>query len=73
MHGNVYERVCAHSFHNGEPRDEKTWTRGGECMLGAALGGSWRSRPHQLTSADRPGITGSRVDYVGFRVVRTLD
>ena len=75
MHGNVWEHVgdCGHDTYHGAPPGGDAWTAGGDCGKRMARGGSWHNRPDSLRSASRVSFTsGSRGDYIGFRVARTL-
>ena len=75
MHGNVWEWVedCWHDSYSGAPSDGSAWTTGGVCSKRVLRGGSWANRPGGLRSAYRVrNSTGSRSDYYGFRVSRTL-
>ena len=81
--GNVWEWVedCWHETYARAPADGSAWTSGGECGRHVLRGGSWRSRPRHLRSANRDsgatgglwGATGGRLAFAGFRVSRTLD
>ena len=74
--GNVWEWVedCWHDSYAGAPGDGGAWTSGGDCSRWVLRGGSWASVPRNLRSASRDGYTAVyRLDYVGFRVARTLD
>ena len=74
--GNVGEWVedCWHGDYVGAPGDGTAWKAGGDCGRRVLRGGSWSSDPRSLRSAYRHGESaGSRADYVGFRVARTLD
>ena len=75
MLGNVWEWVedCGHSNYQGAPADGRAWTRGGACPQRALRGGSWLDRPADLRSANRLWYsTAYPMDFVGFRVARTL-
>ncbi|MEM6625117.1 MAG: SUMF1/EgtB/PvdO family nonheme iron enzyme [Pseudomonadota bacterium] len=74
MHGNVWEWVedCWNDSYSGAPSNGSAWTRGG-CSRRVLRGGSWGNDPQLLRSADRlRSTTANRLDYVGFRVARTL-
>ncbi len=74
MHGNVWEWTedCWNANYNGAPSDGSAWTAG-NCGQRVLRGGSWNGHPRHLRSANRYGVpVGSRVNYVGFRVSRTL-
>ena len=76
VHGNVWEWVedCWHGDYSGAPRDGGAWTIGGDCSRHVLRGGSWGSGPRGVRSATRIWYTtGSRLNYAGFRVARTLD
>ena len=73
MSGNVWEWVedCWHKGYTGAPSDGRAW-QSGECGLRGLRGGSWFIGPEHLQSAHRDmGDVGNRVDYIGFRLVRT--
>lgn len=73
--GNVWELVedCWHDSYAGAPRDGSAWTRGGNCDVRVARGGSWTSGPKRLRSAYRGRLgVRSRNNADGFRVARTL-
>ena len=76
MHGNVWEWVedCWHDNYDGAPTDGSAWVSEGSCKVRVLRGGSWSSKPRNLRSADRNGVTaGSRVfSVLGFRIARTL-
>ena len=75
MHGNVWEHVedCDHDTYNGAPPDGGAWTEGGNCGRRMARGGGWHNRPDALRSASRVSLmSGTRGDFIGFRVARTL-
>ncbi|MBK8174672.1 MAG: SUMF1/EgtB/PvdO family nonheme iron enzyme [Rhodospirillales bacterium] len=78
MHGNVWEWVgdVWHGTYQGAPTDGSAWTDN-EGIYSSRdrvdRGGSWDSISWFLRSAFRSGIfPGDRVDYLGFRVARTL-
>ena len=76
VHGNVWEWVedCWHGSYRGAPSDGRAWTAGGDCSRRVLRGGSWLSKPQSLRSAIRGNnFSGSRLNYVGFRVARALD
>lgn len=74
MHGNVSEWVedSWRANYEGGPTDGTTWP-GGDTSSRIVRGGSWRGSTDHLRSADRKweGPFG-RIDYVGFRLARTL-
>ena len=75
MVGNVFEWVeeCAHGNYNGAPTDGSVWTEGGNCTFRVVRGGSWVIGPGLLRSASRFWVTtGSRGNFLGFRLGRTL-
>ncbi len=74
MHGNVWEWVedCYHDRYNGAPTDGAAWTEG-DCSRRVVRGGSWFGNPRYLRSAGRLRVaTAYRLNYLGFRVGRTL-
>ena len=74
--GNVSEWVedCWHDDYVGAPDDGTAWTTGGDCGLRLIQGGSWISRPGELSlRARHRGTTEVRRSDLGFRVARTLD
>jgi formylglycine-generating enzyme required for sulfatase activity len=76
MAGNVWEWVedCYHDDYDGAPTDSSAWTVGGDCSNRVVRGGSWDSNPQSLRSANRGRSSGViRVNYLGFRVGRTLN
>ena len=78
MHGNVWEWVadCWHENYERAPRDGSAWTSGGDCGRRVLRGGAWIDSPTSLRSADRLRTPrgGPRIlDFIGFRVARTLD
>ena len=73
--GNVWEWVedCGHKSYRGAPSDGNAWTAGGNCGRRVLRGGSWYSFPGILRAAVRFRLTaGFRINYIGFRVARTL-
>ena len=75
MHGNVYELTqdCWNASYHGAPGDGSAWLAG-DCSQRVLRGGSWVSRQDLLRSANRYYYTtGTRINYYGFRVARTLD
>lgn len=75
MHGNVWEWVedTWHENYTGAPDNGDAWTTGGEGDYRVARGGSWYSHPRLLRSARRNGgYQDDRLNYIGFRVARTL-
>ena len=74
MVGNVWEWTgdCYHDSYNGAPADGSAWTSG-DCSRRVIRGGSWLNDPQVLRSAYRGrNSTGSRYNFLGFRVGRTL-
>ena len=74
MSGNVWEWVedCWNASYAGAPRDGSAW-ESGDCSARVLRGGSWNFIPGGLRSASRGGDgTGIRIDFLGFRVARTL-
>jgi formylglycine-generating enzyme required for sulfatase activity len=74
MAGNVIQWVqdCYHRDYNGAPTDGSAWTSG-DCSGRVLRGGSWYGYARELRPADRYGSsTGSRINWNGFRVGRTL-
>ena len=74
MHGNVWEWVedCRNDSYAGAPSDGSAWLSG-NCVIRGLRGGSWYNHPRILRSANRSrNTTGSRIDFNGFRVARTL-
>ena len=75
VHGNVWEWVqdCWNDGYRGAPSDGSAWERG-DCSRRVLRGGSWNSEPRDLRSANRVGsYPGLRLNFIGFRVARTLD
>ncbi|MGE3709024.1 MAG: SUMF1/EgtB/PvdO family nonheme iron enzyme [Hyphomicrobiaceae bacterium] len=75
MHGNVWEWVqdCYQKSYTGAPSDGTAAPDEPSCTR-VLRGGSWRYGPPNLRSADRNGLlsAGSRSDFIGFRLARTL-
>lgn len=74
MNGNVWEWVedCWNDSYAGAPSDGAA-SLGGYCDWRVVRGGSWRSAPETLRSANRNRyFTGHRDYGSGFRVARTL-
>lgn len=74
MHGNVWEwcQDCWNANYNGAPADGSAWTTG-DCANRVNRGGSWRSNPRNLRSANRDWNSPSgRLNLLGFRLARTL-
>ena len=77
MHGNVWQWVedCYKNLLQGAPADGSAWKEvcANENSLRGVRGGSWFNDPQFLRSANRGGnASGSRIDFFGFRVARTL-
>ena len=74
MHGNAWEWVedCWNGSYAGAPTDGSAW-ESGDCDRRVLRGGSSRYDPVFLRAANRLGYeSGSRFNYYGFRVARTL-
>ena len=74
VHGNVWEwtQDCWNASYDGAPGDGRAW-ESGNCSHRVLRGGSWYYDPRLLRAANRYwDDTGSRYDYIGFRVARTL-
>ncbi len=76
MAGNVWEWTedCQHNNYRGAPADGSAWlaANGGDCTHRVVRGGSFALPPNFLRSAYRVANSPVRVNYVGFRVARTL-
>jgi formylglycine-generating enzyme required for sulfatase activity len=75
MAGNVWQWTedCYNSTYNGAPANGSPWVLSGDCSRRVVRGGSWRSYPDYLRTAVRDrGPSVGRVNFVGFRVARTL-
>ena len=73
--GNAWEWVqdCWHDGYGGAPSDSRAWESGGDCDGRVPRGGSWLNSPRNLRSAFRFRFpSGTRSNYIGFRVARTL-
>jgi formylglycine-generating enzyme required for sulfatase activity len=79
MVGNVFEWTedCVHANYNGAPGDGSAWLEAANsvnCIDRLVRGGSWLTPPDTLRSAARSRrSTGTRYDFIGFRVARTLN
>ena len=76
VHGNVWEWQddCWHAGYAGAPRNGLSWTSGEQCSSRVLRGGSWRDHNRHLRSAERLRyFLGSRFNFVGFRVAKTLE
>lgn len=76
VHGNVSE-WCADDWHDnyhGAPTDGSPWIEDGDSEGSVTRGGSWYSRDEfDLRSAGRSwGAANCQVNFVGFRLARTL-
>ena len=74
MHGNVMERAedCWNRSYAGAPSNGSAWLRG-DCSLRIARGGSWRFKRSGLRPSYRSESPGHiRLNFIGFRVARTL-
>jgi formylglycine-generating enzyme required for sulfatase activity len=75
MVGNVWQWVqdCYHDgYTEAHPKDGAAWTTD-DCSQRVARGGAWLSNTYKLRSSFRDGlIPGFRVNYLGFRLGRTL-
>ena len=74
MSGNVREWVqdCWNASYRGTPDDGRSSARG-DCSRRVVRGGSWVSFPRNLRASNRYGDTaGNRVNFLGFRIARTL-
>jgi formylglycine-generating enzyme required for sulfatase activity len=75
MVGNVWEWTedCWHPNYNGATTDGSAWTTGGDCSDRVIRGGSRIDHPIMLRSVNRGGLhPGVRLNYLGFRIARTL-
>lgn len=73
MSGNVWEWVedRYHDNYNGAPTDGSAWQ--GDSANRVLRGGSWDSVPQNARAAIRNGFKAAlRVNYIGFRLARTL-
>ena len=72
--GNARELVedCWNASYKGAPGDGRAWKRG-DCSRRVARGGSWVNLPRGLRAAIRIWLsTGNRINFLGFRIARTL-
>jgi formylglycine-generating enzyme required for sulfatase activity len=75
MVGNVEEWMedCYHDSYVGAPTDGSAWIEGADCSSRIVRAGSWFFAPAFLRSAKRYWFTTDyRLNYLGFRVARTL-
>lgn len=74
MVGNVWEWVedCGNVNYDDAPEDGSAWMSG-DCNSGVLRGGSWSGKPEGMRAAVRSRIGKAfRINYIGFRVARTL-
>ena len=74
VHGNVWEWVedCWHNY-TGAPTDGSEWVSDCDDYERVLRGGSWESYAGYLRSANRNrNVARIRVNYLGFRIARTL-
>ena len=74
MHGNVAEWVedCWNASHSGAPGDSSA--RGGNCSRRVLKGGAWYYEPEAARAPARLSYAKtSRLNIVGYRVVRSLE
>jgi len=72
--GNVWEWTedCWNGSYAGAPSDGSAWEYG-DCARRVWRGGSWYNQPSRLRAVSRYRFTtGYRINYLGFRVARTL-
>ena len=63
---------CSHDDYKGAPSDGSAWTSG-DCRIRPTRGGSWYNFPKNLRAAARIWANANyRLNYVGFRLARTL-
>jgi formylglycine-generating enzyme required for sulfatase activity len=75
MVGNVFgwTEDCPSNNYNGAPTDGSAWIIDSNCKYRVVRGGSWFGSPVNLRSANRDwGTSGSRNNFLGFRLGRTL-
>jgi hypothetical protein len=66
--------ACWHATYQGAPPDGSAWLTSCSDETRVVRGGSWRTAPSYLRSADRHQYAPDvRTSGVGFRVARTLD
>jgi formylglycine-generating enzyme required for sulfatase activity len=77
MQGNVWKWLedCFNENYIGAPTDGSAWTVGcSDTIRHVVRGGSWDSEPEYLrTSARGRNSPGFRINYIGFRLARTLN
>jgi formylglycine-generating enzyme required for sulfatase activity len=74
MIGNVWEwtQDCWNEAYSGAPDDGRAW-ESGDCGRRVVRGGSWNLDPAFARAAYRNWVVpGNRIDYLGFRLARTL-
>ncbi|WP_231849029.1 formylglycine-generating enzyme family protein [Paramagnetospirillum magneticum] len=74
MAGNVWQLTqdCLHENYRGAPSDGTAWEEPVPCRH-VLRGGSWKTQPRTLRSANRDKIPPAEINYsVGFRVARDL-
>jgi formylglycine-generating enzyme required for sulfatase activity len=74
MHGNVWEWVvdCYQSNYSDAPVDGSARVSE-RCESRTVRGGSWRSDASDVRATNRDGVRATtRIDFIGFRVARTL-
>jgi formylglycine-generating enzyme required for sulfatase activity len=74
MSGNVWEwtQDCYNKNYKGAPNDGSAWLSG-NCGRRIFRGGAWYNNPGDLRATRRNNHgTGTRINIIGFRVVRTL-
>jgi formylglycine-generating enzyme required for sulfatase activity len=63
---------CSHDDYAGAPPDGSAWVSG-DCRIRPARGGSWYNFPKNLRAAARIWANANyRLNYLGFRLARTL-
>jgi formylglycine-generating enzyme required for sulfatase activity len=75
MIGNVWELAedCYHDSYNGAPADGSPWTTNCPDTRKLIRGGAWNGAPRSLRTANRGGrALTDRLNYVGFRIARSL-
>jgi formylglycine-generating enzyme required for sulfatase activity len=75
MVGNIEQWMedCYHESYSGAPTDGSAWIEGADCSNRIVRAGSWFFAPAFLRSAKRYWFTTDyRLNYLGFRVARTL-
>lgn len=75
MVGNVFAWTadCWHANYLNAPADGSVWLADGDCTMRPVRGGSWNASPDMIRSSARASLTAAtRINYVGFRIARTL-